>query len=410
MVRTSSAGQVTGLPSLTWRTVLRASVGTVLLALAVSCNRTAVPSSHGNTGTAAPQFSIGKITNNFSTMSKLRPLAGRGRGRIAVILPDTLATRWADFDAPYIERSLKDAGLEASQFTVQLTTGSNMFSDAERAIAKGAKVLIIDARDSGAGVQVESYASSKHVKVIDYDFLTPGGTHNYYVGYDSLKVGVLQGQGLVNCIAAWKVKNPNIIFMRGDPTDYNSALYAEGSDAILDPKFAHGWKDVSNPAGTWDPLIASSEFQQQYKANMNINAALIPNDENASPIIRYLQSRGIKPRTFPVTGLDAGPVALHNILAGYQCGTVYKPIYLEAQAAAALAIYLRAGDTPPATLQNGDITDPLTQNAIASVLLTPEWVTTLNMKSTIIADHFETAAKLCAGAYATDCADAGISG
>jgi D-xylose transport system substrate-binding protein len=29
---------------------------------------------------------------------------------------------------------------------------------------------------------------------------------------------------------------------------------------------------------------------------------------------------------------------LQNILAGYQCGTVYKPVYLEAQGAAALAL------------------------------------------------------------------------
>ena len=56
---------------------------------------------------------------------------------------------------------------------------------------------------------------------------------------------------------------------------------------------------------------------------------------------------GVKPKTFPVTGQDATLVGLQNILAGYQCGTVYKPIYIEAQAAVALAMFLRAGKTPP---------------------------------------------------------------
>ena len=56
-----------------------------------------------------------------------------------------------------------------------------------------------------------------------------------------------------------------------------------------------------------------------------------------------MQGNGVRPRTFPTTGLDATTVGLQNILAGYQCGTVYKPIYLEAQAAAALALYVRAG-------------------------------------------------------------------
>ena len=76
---------------------------------------------------------------------------------------------------------------------------------------------------------------------------------------------------------------------------------------------------------------------------------LSPNDENAAPIITYLKSQGVKPHTFPVTGQDATLIGLQNIISGYQCGTVYKPVFLEAQAAAALAMYLRAGITPPKT-------------------------------------------------------------
>ena len=54
-----------------------------------------------------------------------------------------------------------------------------------------------------------------------------------------------------------------------------------------------------------------------------------------------------------MTGQDATLVGIQNIISGYQCGTVYKPIYLEAQAAAALALYLRAGKPAPAALANG---------------------------------------------------------
>ena len=45
------------------------------------------------------------------------------------------------------------------------------------------------------------------------------------------------------------------------------------------------------------------------------------------------------------------------MLTGYQCGTVYKPMYMEAQAAVALAMYLRAGKTPPLGLANGTTED-----------------------------------------------------
>ena len=53
-----------------------------------------------------------------------------------------------------------------------------------------------------------------------------------------------------------------------------------------------------------------------------------------------------------MTGQDATLDGLQNIISGYQCGTVYKPIYKEAGAAVALAIYLRAGKTAPAGLEN----------------------------------------------------------
>ena len=82
-----------------------------------------------------------------------------------------------------------------------------------------------------------------------------------------------------------------------------------------------------------------------------------PNDDNANAVISVLQKNKIPAKTFPTTGQDASPSGLQNILKGYQCGTVYKPIYLEAQAAAALALYLRAGETPPSSLVNGTTKD-----------------------------------------------------
>ena len=100
---------------------------------------------------------------------------------------------------------------------------------------------------------------------------------------------------------------------------------------------------------------------------------------------------------------------LQNILSGYQCGTVYKPIWAEAQAAVALAMYLRAGKTAPATLLNASTVDPTTHIAVPSSLLVPEWVTTTNMNDTVIKDSFVPAAQLCAGKYASDCKAAGIT-
>jgi D-xylose transport system substrate-binding protein len=368
----------------------------------------------GSSGGSVPQLSLNQINNTFSAMAMLKPLVAKGKGNIAVILPDTVtSTRYVEFDAPYLKESFQKAGLSASQYSVQNALGSDatQFSDAQTAITKGASVLVVDAIDSGVGAHIESYAKAHGVAVIDYDRLVLGGSRKYYVSFDNVKVGTLIGQGLVSCVSAWGVKKPQVIVMKGAPTDNNATLFAQGYDAVLKPKFSSaGWKDVSNPAGTWDPPTALSEFQQQYTAHKNINAALIPNDENGAPIIHYLQNQGIKAKTFPTTGQDATLTGLQNILLGYQCGTVYKPIYLEAQAAAALALYTRAGATPPTSLANGTTQDTQAKVAVKSALLPPTWVTTTNMNSTVIADKFVPASQLCAGKYASACKSAGISG
>ena len=53
----------------------------------------------------------------------------------------------------------------------------------------------------------------------------------------------------------------------------------------------------------------------------------------------------------------------------------------------AAALYLRAGKTP-AGLINGTTEDTTDNVTVPSVLLTPEWVTTANMNSTVVKDKF----------------------
>jgi D-xylose transport system substrate-binding protein len=345
-------------------------------------------------------------------MKGLTGLAAEGKGKVAVILPDTVSSaRYTEFDAPYLTRAFTTAGLSTSDFTVQNAQGSDttQLTDAQSAITSGATVLVVDPLDSGVGTSIETYAKAHGVPVIDYDRLTLGGSRQYYVSFDNVKVGTLIGNGMVSCLSSWNVAKPNLAVMVGSPTDNNATLFAQGYDAVLKPYFSSGkYVDAANPAGTWDPPTAETEFQQAYTQHPGINAALVPNDENAAPIITYLKTLNIPAKKFPVTGQDATLIGLQNIISNYQCGTVYKPIYLEAQAAAALALYLRAGKTAPAGLVNGKVTDTTTNTPVASVLLGPEWVTPTNMQSTVIADNFVTAAQLCAGTYASDCKTYGI--
>jgi D-xylose transport system substrate-binding protein len=384
-----------------------------LLAAACGSSTSSSTTSTSGSSSGSGTVSVTTFNKNFTTMANLKSVATAGKGKIAVILPDTVSSaRYTEFDAPYLAQAFSAAGLSTSDTIIQNAQGSDstQLTDAQSDITSGASVLVVDPLDSGVGTSIETYAKAHGVPVVDYDRLVLGGSRQYYVSFDNVKVGTLIGQGMVTCVASWKVAKPTLAVMVGSPTDNNATLFAQGYNAVLKPLVSSSAYTVAaNPAGTWDPPTALTEFQQAYTAHPAINAVLVPNDENAAPIISYLKTLNIPAKKFPVTGQDATLVGLQNIISGYQCGTAYKPIYLEAQAAAALALYMRAGQTAPAGLVNGSVKDTTANVSVPSSLLVPEWVTPTNMESTVVKDGFVPASQLCTGAYAADCTTYGIS-
>ncbi len=359
---------------------------------------------------ASGTVSVTSFTSDFSAMAQLKSVAAKGKGKIAVLLPDTQSSaRYVSFDAPYLQKAFQAAGLSSSDFQIQNAQGSasTMQTQAEAAITNGASVILVDPLDSGSGAAIEANAASKGVKTIDYDRLTLNGSSTYYVSFNNVNVGRMIGQGFVDCVQAWSVQKPQVLVMNGDPTDNNASLFSQGYHQVLDPLFSNGtYTKVAEPAGTWDNQKALTIFQQQYQAHPNINAVVAPNDGVANSVISGLKNLQLPPKKVPTTGQDATLQGLQNILANYQCMTVYKPIYVEAQAAAALALYIRAGEAPPSTLVNGASDNKKTQ--VPSVLLTPITVTTQNMGSTVVKDNFVSKTDLCAGQYASACSAAGI--
>lgn len=363
---------------------------------------------------SAPMLSANSFSADFSAMAKLKGLVAKGKGKIGVLLPETTTSaRYTSFDEPYLKKAFAAAGLKPDQYIITNAQGSESteLTQAQSDISQGATVLLMDPISSGVGASVESYAKAHGVPVVDYDRLTLGGSRDYYVSFNNVAVGKLIGEGMVACLKDWNVKKPQILVMRGAPTDNNATLFAQGYDGVLKPYFDSGkYTKVAEPAGTWDPARARTTFEEQYTAHSNINAAVMPNDDNSNAVIAYLKTLKVPPKRFPTTGQDATLTGLQNVLTGYQCGTVYKPIYLEAQAAAALGIYLRAGVQPPKALINGQTMDSTAKKDVPSVLLTPIWVTPKNMDATVVKDGFVSAKKLCAGDTAKACSAAGISG
>jgi D-xylose transport system substrate-binding protein len=358
-------------------------------------------------------------------MPQLKDLTKAGSGLVGVILPDTTSsTRYVNFDAPYLKQAFDAAGYTSSQYKIDNAGGdpAQELNLATADITAGAKVLVFDPLNSNVGGQIQQLAQSKGVKTISYDRATFTGTNVYYVSFDNVQVGRLIGDGFQKCVTDWGVTNPKVFELDGgqdtDPNavsfaqGYNQSIWGDKTTPLAAGKTNNGFTLVAEKiAPGWDNAAGQTVFAQQYTANPGINATVEANDGLGNAAITVLKNKGVGPKKVPTTGQDATEQGMANVLKGYQCGSVYKAVYLEAQDAVALATILRAGQTPPAALLNGTTSPPngSAGSTQPASLLVPIWVTIANMNSTVIKDKFVDKTQLCTDAGAAACSAAGIS-
>jgi D-xylose transport system substrate-binding protein len=391
--------------------------------VAMACGGT--PTATTSPAVVPSDLSISSFTQDFSYMPKLKDLVGAGTGMVGVILPDTTSSsRYVSFDAPYLKQAFDGAGYTASQYKIDNAQGveAQQLAIAQADITAGATVLIMDPLNSTVGSQIQTLAASKGVKLVSYDRATFTGTNTYYVSFDNPQVGKLIGKGFTDCVSAWGVKSPQVFTLNGgENSDPNAVSFAEGYNSIVwgdsvkqetVGKTNNGMTLVGDQVATdWKNDIGGTIFQQAFTANPKINATIEANDGLANAVITVLKNKNVKAKSIPTTGQDATLDGMVNVLTGYQCGSVYKAVYLEAQDAVALATVLRAGATPPTGLVNGTTAPPsgVTGNTQPASLLVPIWVTIANMESTVIKDKFVDVATLCSKAGAAVCTANNIS-
>jgi D-xylose transport system substrate-binding protein len=318
---------------------------------------------------------------------------GTASTRACVILPDTESSdRWENGDRPALKKAFEDAGFEAD---IQNAMGSTdkMATIADQQLAKGCGVMLVTDHQ-GAGVAVTEKAQAEGIPVIAYDRPIPGA--DYYVSFDNVKVGELEGQSVVDGLKAAGVDPAEaiVVYMGGDPADGNAAMFKEGALKAME---AAGIKPAAEPPGVWDTEISAANFEQALTAlGGHVDAVWSANDANATGVISVLDKNGL---TVPVSGQDASVAGLQNVLLGKQAATVYKPFQIEAKAASDLAIALLNGEKPAADQTLADGTPYI---AATPVLVGPEQV------QSVIDDGNASAAELCVGDVAAACEKYGI--
>jgi D-xylose transport system substrate-binding protein len=336
---------------------------------------------------------------------------GTGQGKIGVILPDTTTSqRWKSDDPKYLKAAFEAAGVPVDMQNAE-GDKARFLQIADKMINDGVKVLMIVNLDSPTGKAVLDKARAAKIRTVDYDRLTLNGGADYYVSFDNVEVGRLQGEGLVNCLKAKKAVNPVVAELNGSPTDNNATLFKQGYDSVLQPKYdlAEYTKGPDQSVPDWVNSEGGVIFEQMLKQQPKIRGVLAANDGLGNAVIKVLKKYKLN-GTVPVTGQDATIDGFHNILNGDQCLTIYKAIRPEAEAAANLAIALYKGEKP--TQQNvkqpiGKIKDPESGAYVPFVSLKPQSITKNNIQD-VIADKFVTVKEICSGRYAALCEANGI--
>jgi D-xylose transport system substrate-binding protein len=323
--------------------------------------------------------------------------------KACALLPDTTSsTRYTLFDAPYLKAAFKAAHVSATVVNAQASP-SRQKSQAQGCLAKGAKVILLDQLTPASGKAITNLAVKHHAKVIDYDRLVVGSKAALYVSFNNPTVGKLQAKGLIAGLKAdgKYSQHPVIAELNGGITDNNAKLFKQGYDSILKPLYNSGTFKLATAGDqwtNWSATTARTIFDQMLTRNGNhIDGVLAANDGLAGAVVASLQAHGLK--AIPLTGQDATPTGVQFILAGWQTGTVYKSVRLEANTAAAAAIaYIKHKKVKGINAK---------VSGTKSILLTPVWITKAktgpHSYKILFKDKFLKKSQVCVGQYAKYC-------
>jgi len=332
------------------------------------------------------------------------PVNGKNCKKIGVLLPETNSSpRWEAYDHPLLVQQINQA-LPGATIDYSNANGSadTQQSQAEADLTKGDCILIVAAHDSSAAASIVTLAKRQNVPVIAYDRLIQSNDLNFYVSFDNVKVGELQGQYIVDHYkdAQYGVSpgHNNIAFIKGADTDNNAHLFAQGAHEKIDPLVNSGAlvNVYEQFTPNWNPPDGQTEMEAALtKTNNNIQIVYSANDDLGGAVVQALQPHNLAGKVL-ITGQDATVAGLQRILEGTQSMTVYKPIVQEAKATAQLVAALSNGSST-SSLTNGQTTKTQGGADIPSVLETPVSVDKSNIASTVLADGFVTKDQICTG-------------
>ena len=314
---------------------------------------------------------------------------------IGIVLPTKDEDRWLADEATFL-KLIEEKGYKAEIMYSQANPAIEK-TNVEALIEKGIKVLLICPFDGAAAASTVEMAKAEGVQVISYDRLITGtDAVDYYVAFESLKIGEAMGQYLVDQAAAYGGSGLNLYLYSGALTDNNSFTYFQGNWNALQPKIADGtfivrnsevamkYKDIKDLSydqlyeimqsvdTEWEPAhaktLAEANLTNASAEEKALSFITAPDDNTARAVAdAFMADADVA--EFRICGADGVEGSVQYLIDGKQDMTVYCNPAMIAVAAMDLAQKLIAGEkvATAETINNEAIDIPVVRCDVQSI-------------------------------------------
>jgi D-xylose transport system substrate-binding protein len=268
--------------------------------------------------------------------------------------PNTTPTRYIQQDGPDFKAALEklDPNIEV-KFVNGGGNSDTQLSQANSAIAAGAKALVVVAADPNTSAGLLQAAKQAKVPVIGYENPPLKGPMYAQVIFDPKAVGVEQGTYFAQQIKDGALGSAPVKVARlyGNKGDVYTTQMLAGQNQVLDPLIKNGSIDVvcEDYVKDWAPNNAQAATDQCLTKTQNkVDAFLGFYDGITGGTIAALKAKNLH---IPVYGgQNPELTGLQYMLTGDQQDDVLKAFSVEAEAAAKITLAALQGKQPPADL------------------------------------------------------------
>lgn len=263
-----------------------------------------------------------------------------GAPKVALLLATLQEERYKK-DQRYFEELAKQKGL--APFTLSADNdNARQLSQVEDALARGAKVLVVQPTDSAAAAGYVGKAHAAGAKLIAYDRAIPGA--DFFIAHDSFKVGQLQAQEALKATG----NKGNYVILSGQSGHSVAMEITRGYKETLKPYVEQGAVKIviENSHDSWSPEQALKTVEDAIsKTKGDIQAILANNSGMARGAVQAVAAAGLADKNIFIAGADADAANVNFLCERKQSVEVLKDIKPLAENAASVAAQLAKGET-----------------------------------------------------------------